>query len=118
MAVSADLFTPDPPFAHRSTKAPQPLSETFTERQFHAGDELTVEGQGGVGFFVIESGTAQVFVDGELRRTIGPGDYFGEIALIDGGMRTATITAETDGTAYGLTSWQFRPLLEQNAHTP
>jgi CRP/FNR family transcriptional regulator, cyclic AMP receptor protein len=114
MAVSVDLLKQVPLFEHVRDKELQTLARNFTERQFHTGDELTVEGQGGVGFFVIESGTAQVYVDGELRRTIGPGDYFGEIALIDGGTRTATITAETDGTAYGLTSWQFRPLLEQN----
>ena len=64
---------------------------------------------------MIESGTARVTVDGADRRTLGPGDYFGEIALIDGGLRTATITATTDGKSYGLTSWQFRPLVEENA---
>jgi CRP-like cAMP-binding protein len=56
-----------------------------------------------------------VTVDGETRRTLGPGDYFGEIALIDGGARTATITAVSDGKAYGLTPWSFRPLVEGNA---
>jgi CRP-like cAMP-binding protein len=90
------------------------VSAEMTERRFGEGKELTAEGGGGAGFFVIESGTAKVTIDGEERRTLGPRDYFGEIALIDGGLRTATITATSDGVAYGLTRWQFKPLVEAN----
>lgn len=90
------------------------LAASFSDRNFREGQELTTEGQGAAGFFVIESGEAVVTVDGEERRRLGSGDYFGEIALIDGGVRTATITAASDGRAYGLTSWVFRPLLEKH----
>lgn len=90
------------------------LSAEFTERRFNEGQELTAEGAGGAGFFIIEQGTARVTVDGDDRGTLGPGDYYGEIALIDGGTRTATITATSDGVAYGLTKWQFKPLVEAN----
>ena len=54
-------------------------------------------------------------VDGEDRRTLAAGDYFGEVALLDVGLRTATVTATSDGKMYGLTQWQFRPLVEENA---
>jgi CRP/FNR family cyclic AMP-dependent transcriptional regulator len=64
---------------------------------------------------VIEDGNAKVTVHGEERRRLGPGDYFGEIALIAQSPRTATVTAETDLTAYGMTFWDFRPLVEGNA---
>ena len=70
---------------------------------------------GGAGFFVIESGEAVVTVAGDERRTLGPGDYFGDIALIDQGSRTATITADSDLNTYGLTFWDFRPLVENDA---
>ena len=82
------------------------------ERTFDAGETIAREGEGGVGFFVIEDGTAKVSVGGEERRTLGPGDYFGEIALISEGARTATVTADTQLRTYGMTFWDFRPLVE------
>jgi CRP/FNR family transcriptional regulator, cyclic AMP receptor protein len=92
------------------------VARSFKERRFSAGDTIASEGAGGVGFFVIGEGTAGVDVHGEPRGQLGPGDYFGEVALIDDqARRTATVTAETDLTCYGLTSWEFRPLVETNA---
>jgi CRP/FNR family cyclic AMP-dependent transcriptional regulator len=73
------------------------------------------EGQGGVGFFVIRDGEAKVDVGGTEVRRLGPGDYFGEIALISEGPRTATVTAESELRCYGLTPWEFRPLVQTNA---
>ncbi len=64
---------------------------------------------------MIESGEATVSVGGRQRATLSKGDYFGEIALIDEGARSATITASTDLVCYGLTYWEFRPLVQQNA---
>ena len=73
---------------------------------------MAEEGKHGVGFFVIESGTAKVTVHGEERRTLGPGSHFGEVALIDDGVRTATVTADTDVTAHVLVAWDFRPMVQ------
>ena len=115
MADPVEFLQRVPLFAKVPEKELKRLAESFTERSFSNGQELTAEGGGGVGFFVIESGDATVTVDGEARRTLSAGDYFGEIALIDGGLRTATITATSDGKSWGLTSWQFRPLVQQNA---
>jgi CRP/FNR family transcriptional regulator, cyclic AMP receptor protein len=91
------------------------LARSFKERTFDAGTTVASEGKGGAGFFVIESGEATVTLRGEERGKLGPGDYFGEIALIDDGGRSASITADTDLHCYGLTSWEFRPLVEANA---
>jgi CRP-like cAMP-binding protein len=115
MPAPMELLKQVPLFERLNDKQLKTLATEFSERSFQAGQELTAEGQGAAGFFVIESGEAKVTVDGEDRRTLGPGDYFGEIALIDGGLRTATITAVSDGKAHGLTPWLFRPLLEANA---
>lgn len=115
MSAPIELLKQVPLFERLNDKQLKALASEFSDRSFQAGQELTAEGQGAAGFFVIESGRAKVTVDGAERRTLGPGDYFGEIALIDGGLRTATITAESDGKAHGLTPWHFRPLLEANA---
>jgi CRP/FNR family cyclic AMP-dependent transcriptional regulator len=63
---------------------------------------------------VIESGEATVTIGGERRGTLQAGDYFGEIALIDEGTRMATITASSELVCYGLTLWEFRPLVQDN----
>jgi CRP/FNR family transcriptional regulator, cyclic AMP receptor protein len=93
----------------------QRLARTFKERTFDAGTTVADEGRTGAGFFVIESGEATVSVHGSERGKLGPGDYFGEIALIDEGGRSATVTADSELRCYGLTSWEFRPLVEGNA---
>jgi CRP/FNR family transcriptional regulator, cyclic AMP receptor protein len=104
-----------PLFSDLDARELKQIAQSMKERTFHAGDTVTQEGRGGVGFFVIEDGTAKVSVGGEQVRTFGAGDYFGEIGLIADIDRTATITAETDLRCFGMTSWDFRPLVESNA---
>ena len=101
-----------PIFSDLDGKELERIATSMKQRTFSAGDTVTSEGQTGVGFFVIEEGQAAVTVGGEERRKLGPGDYFGEVALLNESARTATITAETDLRCYGLTSWEFRPLVE------
>ncbi|MEO7070294.1 MAG: cyclic nucleotide-binding domain-containing protein, partial [Nostocoides sp.] len=73
------------------------------------------EGSDAAAFYLIESGTATVTVHGAFRRTLGPGEYFGEIALLDQGSRSATVTAEDELVCQGITLWDFRPLVQGNA---
>ena len=91
------------------------LARSFKQRTFESGSTVAGEGKSGAGFFVIESGEATVTVRDADRGKPGPGDYFGEIALIDDGARSATVTADSELRCYGLTSWEFRPLVESNA---
>jgi CRP/FNR family transcriptional regulator, cyclic AMP receptor protein len=88
------------------------IAGSMKARTFRAGDTVTSEGAGGIGFFVIEDGEAKVSVGGHERRRLGPGDYFGEVALLTDSPRTATIVAETELRCYGMTSWDFKPLVE------
>ena len=83
-------------------------------RRFAAGEAIAREGDSGVGFFVIEEGQARVSIGDDDVAELGPGDYFGEIALVAQTDRTATVTANTDMRCLGLTSWEFRPVVEGN----
>ena len=110
-----ELLQRVPLFEHFEKGDLERLARSFKERTFDAGSTVAGEGKTGAGFFVIESGEAAVSVRGSERGSLGPGDYFGEIALIDDGARSATVTAVSDLRCYGLTSWEFRPLVESNA---
>jgi CRP/FNR family cyclic AMP-dependent transcriptional regulator len=81
---------------------------------FAPGETVTKEGSEAAAFYVIESGTATVTVHGAFRRTLQPGDHFGEIALIDGRARSATVTADTRLVCQGITLWDFQPLVQRN----
>jgi CRP/FNR family cyclic AMP-dependent transcriptional regulator len=105
-----------PLFSELERRDLERIASSMKERRFHAGDTVTAEGGAGVGFFVIDEGQAGVTVGGADRGTLGPGDYFGEIALLTNSTRTATITAKTDLKCYGMTPWDFRPLVEENSH--
>jgi CRP/FNR family cyclic AMP-dependent transcriptional regulator len=110
-----DLIRRVPLFGDLSDRELRDVANSMKERTFKAGDTVMAEGKGGVGFFVIDEGTASVSVHGEQLRTLGSGDYFGEIALIADIDRTATITADGELRCYGMTFWDFRPLVEGNA---
>ncbi|HEV7133605.1 MAG TPA: cyclic nucleotide-binding domain-containing protein [Gaiellaceae bacterium] len=112
---TGEMLKQVPLFSDLDDKELAQIAGTLRERRFSAGDTVTQEGAGGAGFFVVESGEAQVTVDGQARGTIGPGDYFGEIALLTGSDRTATIVAGTDMVCYGMTPWDFKPLVESNS---
>jgi Pyruvate phosphate dikinase, AMP/ATP-binding domain/Cyclic nucleotide-binding domain len=103
-----------PLFDGMSPRDIEGIAAMFKERRFDAGETVTKEGAGGAAFFVIESGEATVTLGGRELARLAAGDYFGEVALIDDGARTATITATTELVCHGLTYWEFRPLVQQN----
>ena len=84
------------------------------EIQFAAGEDVTTEGEDGGRYFLILDGEADLVRGGRVARRLRAGDGFGEIALLDGGPRTATVVAVTPLTTFSLASWNFRPfVLEQ-----
>jgi CRP/FNR family cyclic AMP-dependent transcriptional regulator len=85
-----------------------------TEVEHAKGRVVMEEGKPGVGFHLIVDGTAGVTRSGRKLRTLGPGDSFGDIALIDGGPRSATVAAETHLRTLSLSPWEFRPLVMQH----
>jgi CRP/FNR family cyclic AMP-dependent transcriptional regulator len=104
-----------PLFAELSRRELGRLAPAMSERTFPAGSAVTTEGEVGVGFFLIADGEATVSVGGKEAWRLGPGDHFGEIALIVEGARTASVTAETELRCHAMSSWDFRKLAETNA---
>ncbi len=102
-------------FGSMSPRALKQVAAVAREVRHQDGKEITAEGAGGIGFHLITQGTASVAVHGEERPDLGPGDYFGEISLIDGKPRSATVTAKGDLSTISLVSWDFTPLLEKEA---
>ena len=79
-----------------------------------AGKEVVTEGREGLGFHLILEGTVTVSREGQTLRSMGPGESFGDIALIDGGPRSATVVADTALLTLSITAWDFRPLLTEH----
>ena len=114
LGAPVDVLQRVPLFRDLSESELQQIGRLFKERRFSAGEVVIQEGSGGAAFFVIQSGDAKVFLGPKEHTTLKAGDYFGEIAMFDEGTRMATIKAVTDLVCYGLTYWDFRPLVEAN----
>jgi CRP/FNR family cyclic AMP-dependent transcriptional regulator len=114
MSAPLEALRGVPLFSELDEKDLDLLARQMHERRFPEGAEVTTEGATGAGFFVIAEGNADVSIGGEHRATLGPGDHFGEVALIDDGVRSASIMAATDLLCYGLTPWEFRPFVEDH----
>jgi len=103
-----------PLLAELTKRDRQRLAGSLVERTFGPGKQVVVEGRGGVGFFLIVEGKAIVSVGDRVVRALGPGDYFGEMALLDGDQRSATVTADTELRCLGMTSWNFKSFVQEN----
>lgn len=103
-----------PIFAGCSKRELQTIARAVRRLEHEAGSVVAREGEPGAGLFVIDSGEADVTIGGRKVNHLGPGDFFGEMALLDGGPRSATVTAKTDVVLYALTEWVFRGLLSEH----
>jgi CRP/FNR family cyclic AMP-dependent transcriptional regulator len=109
MTTPQEILATVPLFSMLTKKDLDNLARVAHDRTFPAGAVLTEEGKTGVSFGVIVEGRAAVSVQGRPVRTLGPGDYFGEMALIDHSYRSAKITAETELRCLLFVAWVFRP---------
>ncbi len=109
-----DVLRRVPLFAGLADRDLERLGDRFHERSFREGAAVLEEGATGTSFFVIDEGELHVTTGGAIRATLGPGDYFGEMAIFDEGIRSASVTAATDVRTYFLTPWEFRPFVEEH----
>ena len=103
------------PLKDRALKS---LAKGMTERTALEGEDLVREGESAVAFFVVLEGELSVVVGGEEVRRLGPGDHFGEIALlVPEAKRTATVTAATPVRVGGLSQWNFKGFVDEHPET-
>jgi CRP-like cAMP-binding protein len=116
MTDIVDLLAGVPLLSGLDRKDLEKLSKDFTKRTFPAGAVVVREGdQHGIGFFVVSAGEGTVSVGGKEVAKVGPGSYFGEVALISDRVRTATVTATTELECLVMTMWDFRAFVRGDA---
>ena len=106
---AAAMLKDVPLFAGCTRRELEVVAGSVKEVRHAQGRVIAAEGDTGIGFFLITEGTASVSVGGKPRGKLGPGDFFGEISLLDHGPRTATVTATSPIRMLGLTAWSFSP---------
>ena len=116
MTDTVELLRGVPLLSSLSQKELEKLSRDFTKQTFPAGKVIVREGDThGVGFFVVAAGEGVITVKGNEVGKVGPGSYFGEVALISDRVRTATVTATTDLECLVMTFWDFRAFVRGDA---
>ncbi len=90
------------------------VSKQMREIKHPAGAEIMIRGDGGVGFLVILEGEAEVATPDGRHRKLGPGDHFGEMALLDHQGRSASVTARSDLVVAAVPEWGFKPFLRDH----
>jgi CRP-like cAMP-binding protein len=111
----ADELKRVPLFSGLSQRQLRQLAKDFNERRIKAGTELIKQGEmSGIDCFVIAEGEAAVKVDGIEVARMGPGDYFGELALVSERVRTASVVALTDMRCQTIQFWNFRKFAKNN----
>ena len=106
-----DRLAKVPIFSGCSKKELQAIARAVKEIDHPAGTVIAAEGQPGAGLFLLDEGEAVVTIGGRKVNHLRAGDFFGEMALLDGGPRTATVTAKTDVRLLGITEWVYRGML-------
>jgi CRP/FNR family transcriptional regulator, cyclic AMP receptor protein len=89
------------------------IADRAVEVEFPRGRAIARQGEVGTGFFLIVSGAATVTRDGNHLARLGPGEFFGELSLLDQGPRVATVTSDGETVCLAIASWDFEKLLEE-----
>ncbi len=108
--VDADRILAQPLFASLTRRDAEEFVRFCEVRHVESGRPVFVQGGLAAAFFAIESGEAEAVADGEVLRRMGPGDWFGEIGIVQHSPRTATVSATSPLTLIAMTAFEFRRL--------
>ena len=118
MPTSVDFLKRVAMFEDLDQRSLEAIANAAVEQRYEPGQEIVRQGDTGVGAFIIRSGKVEIVQDREGKEqkiaTLGPGDVFGEMALLDEFPRSATVRAVEPTTALGIQRWHFRGILESH----
>ncbi|MBN1261907.1 MAG: cyclic nucleotide-binding domain-containing protein [Anaerolineae bacterium] len=119
---TVQMLSKVPLFGGLKSRQLERLAKCFVERSYGAGEAIVTQGKGGEGFFILVSGGAEAIrtrADGsqQVVNSFGPADYFGELALLDDGLRTASVVTKEPTQCLVLTRWDFLAVLKEDAET-
>jgi CRP-like cAMP-binding protein len=89
------------------------IAQRVVEVEFPTDHVIARQGEVGTGFFMVASGGVRVVRDGETIATLGPGDFFGELSVLDGQPRTAQVIATEPTVCLALASWDFEAVVRE-----
>jgi CRP/FNR family cyclic AMP-dependent transcriptional regulator len=115
MSTKQERLAQVPLFSHLGRRELDKVSEVVTEIEVKQGAVLGREGHHSSEAFIIVSGTASITIGGREVAQVGPGELVGELGLLDGGPRAATITASSDMDLYVIEPGAFEPLLDESS---
>jgi CRP/FNR family cyclic AMP-dependent transcriptional regulator len=90
------------------------IARSFKELKYESGDVIVRKGEAGVGFYLIVDGTVEVRADGRVLSKLGPGQFFGEMALLDGQPRSADVVATEPSRCLAMSSWSFNGVVSEH----
>jgi len=108
------LLKKTPLFANTSEKSLETMLKSAVQKTVAPGGKVVQEGQGGVGFYLILEGKAEVIKDGVKLAELGTGNFFGELSVIDGQLRTADVIAVTETKCWILTQWAMKSIISNH----
>jgi CRP-like cAMP-binding protein len=89
------------------------IAQRMVEVDFPKDHVIARQGEVGTGFFLVASGSVRVVRDGKTIANIGPGDFFGELSVLDGRPRVAQVVANEPTTCLGLATWEFEAVVKE-----
>ena len=87
------------------------IARSFKELKYESGDIIVRKGEAGIGFYLVADGSVEVRSDGKVLSKLGPGQFFGEMSILDGQPRSADVVALEPSRCLALTSWSFKSIV-------
>jgi len=108
------MLEKNPLWAGLDRKDLKAIVNVLEERKFETGDIILGKGEGGVGFYLIRDGSVEVKSDSKILAKLGPGQFFGEMAILDNQPRSADVVAAEPSRCFIISEWSFKALISQN----